>query len=142
VAIPRRIPVRFDDVFPHGAFVLGVEPANDYDKVKAGAADPQERDKDTGERVWAVKVLDADPQARSAELKVKITAPVHPVPPDAVAGTPFRPVEFTGLTVTPWVDVSRNKPRVGFALRASGMQPVTTGAASAAGRRAGTGAAA
>jgi hypothetical protein len=88
-----------------------------------------------------VKVLDADPQARTAELKVKITAPVQPVPPDAVAGTPFRPVEFTGLTVTPWVDSSRSRPRVGFALRASGMQPVTV-AAAAGGRRSGAGAAA
>ncbi len=32
MAVPRWIPVRFGDVFPHGAFVLGVEPANDFEK--------------------------------------------------------------------------------------------------------------
>jgi hypothetical protein len=47
VAIPRRIPVAFEDVFPHGAYVLGVEPVNDYAKAKAkaGLSDPQERDR-------------------------------------------------------------------------------------------------
>ena len=80
--------MQFPDVFPHGAFVLGVEPINDFEKVQAGAADPQERDKDTGERMWAVRVLDADPEARAGtmEVKVKIAAPVQPVPPAKVAG--------------------------------------------------------
>jgi len=132
MAVPMRIPVRFEDVFPHGAFVLGVEPVNDYDKARAGAADPQERDKDNGERVWAVKVMDVDPGARTAEVKVKIAAPAAPVPPEPMPGTPFRPVEFVGLTVTPWVDETRKTPRVGYALRASGMRPVSTGRRAAA----------
>lgn len=126
MAIPRRIPVRFDDIFPHGAFVLGVEASNDYERMKSGAADPQERDKDTGERVWTVKVLDADPEARSSEVKIKITAPVQPVPPDPLAGTPFRPVEFEGLTILPWVDTNGSRPKLGFALRATGMRPVSS----------------
>jgi hypothetical protein len=37
--------VAFGDVFPHGAYVLGVEPVNDYEKAKAGLSDPQERDR-------------------------------------------------------------------------------------------------
>jgi hypothetical protein len=147
VAVPRRIPVRFEDIFPHGAFVLGVEASNDYERVKAGASDTQERDKDTGERPgtrriakrcagWrTVKVLDADPEARSSEVKIKITAPVQPVPPEPVAGTPFRPVEFDGLTVIPWVDTNGQRPRLAFAMRASGMRPVAT--VPAAGRRSG-----
>ncbi|KLL09566.1 plasmid replication, integration and excision activator, partial [Protofrankia coriariae] len=36
MAVPQRIPVAFTDVFPHGAYVLGVEPVNDFDKAKAG----------------------------------------------------------------------------------------------------------
>jgi hypothetical protein len=126
MAVPTRIPVHFDDVFPAGAFVLGVEAASDYDKVKANLPDVQARDKDTGERVWVVRVLDADPAARQAEVKVKITAEVQPVPPDAMPGTLFRPVVFEGLTVTPWVDTSGSRPRQGFALRASAMQAVGT----------------
>jgi hypothetical protein len=38
-------------VFPHGAYVLGVEAVSDFDKVKAGVGDVQARDKETGERV-------------------------------------------------------------------------------------------
>lgn len=124
MAVPRRIPVRFEDVFPVGAFVLGVEAANDYDKVKANAPDPQERDPNTGERVWAVRVLDPDPAARQAELKVKVAAAVQPVLPEAMPGTPFRPVMFEGLTITPWVDTNGKFPKQGYALRAVGLRQV------------------
>ncbi|WP_239313342.1 MULTISPECIES: plasmid replication, integration and excision activator [unclassified Frankia] len=132
MAIPRWIPVAFGDVFPHGAFVLGVEAANDFEKSKAGVADAQERDKETGELLWAVRVMDADPNARagSAEVKVKIPAPVQPVPPEPVVGTALRPVEFEGLTVMPWVNRFGPTPKLGLALRAKGMRPV-----GAAGRR-------
>ncbi|WP_026239750.1 hypothetical protein [Parafrankia discariae] len=123
MAVPRRIPVRFEDVFPAGAFVLGVEAANDYEKAKAGAPDPQERDPNTGERIWTVRVLDADPAARQAELKVKVPGEVQPVLPEVLAGTPFRPVLFEGLTITPWVDKNGNFPKQAYALRASRMRP-------------------
>jgi len=126
MAVPLRIPVRFEDVFPAGAFVLGVEPVNDFEKVQAQVSDAQERDKDSGERLWAVRVLDADPAARagSAELRVKIAAPVQPVVPDVLPGTPFRPVEFEGLTLTPYVDTSRSRPRQAYSLRATALRPV------------------
>ncbi|WP_239374521.1 plasmid replication, integration and excision activator [Frankia sp. Cj5] len=139
MAVPQRIPVRFEDVFPHGAYVLGVEPVNDFDKVKAGVADAQERDKITGVLVWAVRVMDADPNARagSAEVKVKIAAAVQPVPPEPLAGTVLRPVEFDGLTVTPYVNMNGSKPRQGLALRATGLRPVgATGRRVADGRAA------
>ncbi|KLL09538.1 MULTISPECIES: hypothetical protein [Protofrankia] len=140
MAIPRRIPVAFGDVFPHGAYVLGVEAASDYEKAKAGLPDVQERDKVTGELVWVARVVDADPQARagSAEVKVKISSPVRPVPPEPMPGTPFRPVEFDGLTLTPWVRTNGDQPRQEFALRATGMRPVRA----TAGGRGSTGAAA
>ncbi|KPM54780.1 plasmid replication, integration and excision activator [Frankia sp. R43] len=124
MAVPRRIPVRFEDVFPAGAFVLGVEAANDYEKVKANAPDPQERDPNTGERVWAVRVLDPDPAARQAELKVKVAAAVQPVLPEAMPGTPFRPVLFDGLTITPWVDTNGKFPKQGYALRAVSLRAI------------------
>ena len=125
MAIPRRIPVAFGDVFPNGAYVLGVEPSNDFEKMRAGAPDPQELDKDTGLRIWAVRIMDADPTARTAELKVKIAAEVAPVPPDPIPGTPFRPVELAGVLVIPWVDTNGSRPRQMFALRASGMRPAS-----------------
>ncbi|WP_250289520.1 plasmid replication, integration and excision activator [Frankia sp. CiP1_Cm_nod1] len=134
MAVPQRIPVAFTDMFPHGAYVLGVEPVNDFDKAKAGIADAQERDKVTGELVWAVRVMDADPNARagSAEVKVKIAAGVRPVPPEPLAGTPFRPVEFDGLTLTPYVNTNGQKPRQGFSFWAAGIRPVRAGSGRAA----------
>ncbi|KPM52907.1 plasmid replication, integration and excision activator [Frankia sp. R43] len=124
MAVPMRIPVSFGDVFPHGAFVLGVEAENDFDKVRDKVPNPQVRDKDTGMLVWIVRVLDASPDLRAgqAEVKVKISAEHQPVPPEAMPGTPFRPVEFDGLTVTAYVDQSRKTPRVGFSLRAREMR--------------------
>ncbi|ONH34062.1 hypothetical protein [Protofrankia sp. BMG5.30] len=76
--------------------------------------DAQKRDKVTGELVWAVRMMDADPNARagSAEVKVKIAAAVRPVPPESLAGTPFRPVEFDGLTLAPYVNTNGAKPRL------------------------------
>ena len=49
-------------------------------------------------------MIDADPEARQRTVKVKVAAEYQPVLPDAPAGSPFVPVEFEGLTATPWVD--------------------------------------
>jgi len=127
VAVPQRIPARFEDVFPQGAYVLAVEAANDFEKVKAGLSDVQARDKTTGERVWTVRVLDVDPAARKAEVKVKMTGETPPSLPDMLPGTPFRPVVFDGLLVVPYVDTNGARPRQEFSLRASGMRPATMG---------------
>ncbi|WP_306215029.1 hypothetical protein [Actinoplanes sp. RD1] len=129
-----KIPVPWDYVAPHGALCLGVEPATDFDK--RGQDDDQMRDKETGRRVWVVKVLDLDPEAGkfggSNELKVKVVADQRPVPPmSAVPGYPPL-VEFTDVTLTPYVDSQRckgNSPkcraRQAWSVRASGMtQPV------------------
>jgi hypothetical protein len=73
--------------------------------------------------VWNVQVLDADPAARSAEVKVKVVAPVQPAAPEAVNGTPFRPVEFEGLSLTPYVrEDGGGRARVAYSLRATGMR--------------------
>src|SRR3954462_15815909 len=108
MAVPNatKVPTPFEFAFPHGCLCLGVEPATDFDK--RGQGDDQLRDKDPGERVWLVKVLDLDPEAGkfggTKEVKVKVTAPVQPVPPaPKVPGYPPE-VEFTGMTVTPWTD--------------------------------------
>ena len=92
-----KVPVPVEYVFPAGALFLGVEPATDFDK--RGQGDDQLRDKDTGERVWLVKVLDLDPEAgkfgATKEVKVKVIAPHQPVPPtSAIPGYPPA-VKFT-----------------------------------------------
>jgi hypothetical protein len=111
VPITMKVPVPFEFVFPAGCLFLGVEPATDFDK--RGQADDQVRDKETGERVWLVKVLDLDEQAGrfggTKEVKVKVIAQYQPVPPtSSVPGYPPM-VEFTDVTISPWPDTQRCK---------------------------------
>lgn len=132
MAVRTRIAVEFGEVFPRGALVLGVEPVQDFEKMQAKAADPQERDKETGERVWLVRVIDLDTENQrkgTAEVGVKITAPHQPVPPSPAPGSPLPAVEFVGLTLTPWVDSQkcsgrsdRCRSRQAYSLRAASLR--------------------
>lgn len=123
-----RFKITHADLFPHGAYLVSeVEPVRDWDKSSA-AQMVQAVDKETGLRVWAVSVLDPDPDARkdAKTVTVKLIATHQPVPPEAPAGMPFRPVEFDGLTVTPYLDDKRN--RVAYSIRATEMRAPSTGA--------------
>lgn len=129
VAINGRFRVSMGDVFPAGAFVVGeVEAVRDFEK-STKERPVQARDREYGELVWSVPVLDADESAPRGmkTVVVKISAPVQPVPPEAVevAGMKFRPVEFEGLVVTPYVDDKRN--RVAYSLRATAMHAPVRG---------------
>jgi hypothetical protein len=93
VAAEGRIPCRHEDVFPVAVLLLGVEPVNDFEKVKAKVEDPQERDRETGRRMWAASILDPSAREGRREIKVKIPAEVQPVPPNGL----MAPVEFEGL---------------------------------------------
>ena len=140
VPITMKVPVPFEYVFPAGCLFLGVEPATDFDK--RGQGDDQVRDKETGERVWLVKVLDLDPEAgrfgASKEVRIKVLAPHQPVPPTStVPGYPPA-VEFTDITLTPYTDSQRCKgtgkcrARLAWSIRAGAMtepQPVAKRAA-------------
>lgn len=120
-----RFKIAHGDLFPLGAYLVSdVEPVRDFDK-STKERPVQATDKETGLLVWSVSALDADPEARkdSKTVTVKIAAPHQPVPPEAPAGMPFRPVEFDGLTVTPYVDDKRG--RVAYSFRATGMHAPT-----------------
>jgi len=112
-----RFPVRFEEIFPSG-LVMGpdtvVSKVQDFEK--RGKADDQDIDKQTNQRVWAVRVMDLDPdlEGRSREVVIKISAPHQPVSPVGA----FQQVEFDGLTVTPWVN---DKGRMQYSIRATGM---------------------
>ncbi len=130
-----RTPFKLDhgDVFAYGALGVKIEALNDFEKVRAGVQDPQQRDKDTGERVWLFRGIDNDPDARSSEIKVKIVAPVMPpMPGEAISGTNLYPVEFEGLTVTPYVEETKSGfTRVAYSLKATGVrEPRSQGSAS------------
>jgi hypothetical protein len=126
MAVPSgyRFPVTMADLFPAGFYALGVEQAEDYD-VKTGRRTPT-RDKQRGEQfVWTVTGIDRDPLARKKEVKVKVTAPYMPdLPPEILPGSGLRLVEFTGLTVTPYVEEPKGSGRARLALsfRATGVQ--------------------
>lgn len=129
-----KVPVPSEYVFPHGALCLGVEPVKDFD---AKGADDQARDKETGQRLWQVRVLDLDPEAgrfgASKEVKVKIAADAQPVPPEATAPGYPPMVEFTGVAVTPYVNsqkrcTDRCRARLAWSVRAESMVAATAAA--------------
>jgi hypothetical protein len=127
MAMVTPVPVHFGQVFPAGAFVTGeVEPVRDYDAK--GSAPVQKRDKGTNLPMWQVSVHDADPLAKGAAkaVKVLILDERQPVPPDALPGLPFRPVEFDGMTVTPYVAEGAGRPRVAYSIRARAMHAPTS----------------
>jgi PQQ enzyme repeat len=123
MAIKSAIPMGHGDVFAHGCYGVGeVQAMRDFDRSTRDQA-VQAVDRDTGELVWTVDVVDADPEARERTVRVKVLAPVQPVPPEAMAGAPFRPVEFDGLTATPYVATTASgRGRLAWSFRATGMR--------------------
>ena len=113
------IPVEFGHVFPHGVFAAGTfEAVRDFD-ASSGDRFVQSKDKVSGLPLWSVEVIDADPEARVKTVKVKVAAQAEPALPPAPPGLPFAPVEFTGLTVTPYVNQAG---RLAYSLKAAGVR--------------------
>lgn len=116
MALQGPIPVEFAHVFPHGAFAAGgFEPMRDFD-ASSGDRFVQAKDKATGQPVWVIEVIDADPTARDKTLKVKLATVAQPALPAAPTGMPFVPVEFAGMTVTPYVNQAG---RLAYSLKAA-----------------------
>jgi len=127
-----KVPAAFEYVFPNGCLLVSVDKATDWDKRNTG--DDQARDKETGERVWIVTVMDLHNEEggfrQSKEVKVKVLAPVQPVPPSPeFPGMPPL-VAFTDMFLVPWVDSNkctgtssphRCRARQGWSIKASGM---------------------
>ncbi|WP_031158429.1 hypothetical protein [Streptosporangium roseum] len=131
MAIQGPIPVSFDQVFPHGCYIVGeVEQVKDFDASSKGRT-VYAKDKTTGEPVWQVAVMDADPTVKAGQktVSVKILSTVQPVPPAPLPGLPFVPVEFDAMTVTPYV--GQNTGRLAWSIRARAMRAPRTAAAPA-----------
>jgi hypothetical protein len=125
MAVQGPIPVEFAAVFPRGVFAAGgFEPVRDFDASKAGGRFVQSKDKQSGLPLWVVDVIDGDPAAREKTARVKIAAADQPALPAAAGGLPFVPVEFAGLTVTPYVNQAG---RLAYSLRATGIRVVRGG---------------
>jgi len=119
MALQGPIPVEFSHVFPDGVYAAGAfEPVRDFD-ASSGDRFVQSKDKASGLPLWVVEVIDADPQARTRTVKVKVAAERQPILPSSPAGSPFVPVEFAGLTVTPYVTQAG---RLAYSLKATGVR--------------------
>ncbi|HUZ55601.1 MAG TPA: plasmid replication, integration and excision activator [Streptosporangiaceae bacterium] len=119
MAVQGPIPVEFGQVFPRGVYAAGtVEAVRDFDASKGGRF-VQSKDKQSGLPLWQVDVIDADTTARDKTARIKVAAADQPVLPAAAAGMPFVPVEFTGLTVTPYVNQAG---RLAYSLKATGVR--------------------
>jgi hypothetical protein len=95
-------------------------------------------DPDTGTPIWAVDVVDADPDATKSTrtMTVKVSAKVQPVLPEADNGLPFRPVEFDRMTATAYIDENGNFSRIAWSLRAREVHEPSKGAKPATNNRA------
>ena len=128
-------PVEFGTVFPSGAYAAGgFDMIRDWDR-SSGDRIIQQADKATGLPLWVIEVINPDPETRQRTVKVKIAAPVQPVLPSPAPGSPFTPVEFDGMTTTPWVDSSRCSgdgkhkcaARLAYSLKATGVRAPSRG---------------
>jgi hypothetical protein len=135
MALQGPIPVQFGQVFPDGAYAAGgFEMVRDFDRSTPDRA-VQQADKDSGQPLWVVEVIDAQEDARQRTVKVKIAAQVQPVLPPPAAGSPFTAVEFDGMTATPYVDSSRCSgdgkhkcaARLAYSLKATGVRAPSRG---------------
>ena len=119
MALQGPIPVEFGVVFPSGAYAAGAfEPVRNFD-ASTGEKFVQSHDKTTGLPLWVIEVIDPDPQARTRAVKVKVAAQAQPVIPAGPPGSPFIPVEFTGMTVTPYVNQAG---RLAYSVKATGIR--------------------
>jgi len=134
MAIQRELTVSFDQVFPHGAWLVSaVQPVRDFKRssadvtvqevVRDGADQPVLVDGEQ-QAIWQVEVVDGDEEVtgEAKKVRVKIVSVRRPVPPAPAPGTPFRPVVLEGLTVVPWVNRDRCKVEQGKPHRCGSRQ--------------------
>jgi hypothetical protein len=136
MALTGAIGMEHGQVFPFGCYMVGeVEAKRDFDKSTRDTF-VQESDRETGLPLWQLEVIDADPEARDKAVRVVIAAQVQPVPPTETPGSPFRLVEFEGLTVRPYVaSTASGRGKLAWSFKAMGMRaPVPAGKAVGNGR--------
>lgn len=120
MAIQGPFKIDCTDLFPYGVAVCSAVTAQGDFEASTATNKVQSRDRNSGQLVWVVDVLDFDPDARERTFKVKVLADVQPVPPEVMAGTPLRPVYLEGLQMTPYIK-DGNFPKVAYSLRCTGL---------------------
>ncbi|MGH3920404.1 MAG: hypothetical protein ACRDSG_15410 [Pseudonocardiaceae bacterium] len=111
-----RFVVDFDEWFPQGLYLVGeitavMEYQSQEDKARHRPVRPRV-DEATGRPLYPGTF--ADPSAdknREKSVAVEFACAHQPVPPQAVAGLPFRPVVWEGMTVHSRAETSGQAPR-------------------------------
>jgi hypothetical protein len=104
MAVDGRTNVRHEDVFPVPVLVPvpvllpGVEPAENFDKIKAA--------REAGLRVWLVSILDPSAKQGRREIKVKVPAEYQPGPASGGDRVPGG-----GLQGGPWWLIPHHRSR-------------------------------
>ncbi|MGH3628009.1 MAG: hypothetical protein ACRDRL_11295 [Sciscionella sp.] len=122
-----RLPADFDQWYPQGLYLVGeITPVIEYQS-------PEDRSRNCPVRPRIDEVTGlplfrgtfADPAAekdREKSVTVEFACAHQPVPPELVAGVPFRPVVLEGMTVQPRAEVSGQAKWITWVVRATGMR--------------------
>jgi hypothetical protein len=129
MAAPKhvRLMADFDEWFPQGLFLVGeitavMEYQSQEDRARNRPVRPR-IDEMTGLPLY--RGTFADPAAdkeREKSLSVEFACAHQPVPPEAIAGLPFRPVVLEGMTVAPRAETSGQAKWITWTIRATGMR--------------------
>jgi len=121
-----RLSVNFEEWFPQGLYLVGeIQPVTEYQ-----SAEDKARNRPVRPRIDEVSGLPlfrgtfADPSAekdREKSITVEFACAHQPVPPEAVAGMPFRSVVLEGMTVAPRAEASGQAKWITWVIRATGM---------------------
>jgi hypothetical protein len=121
-----RFVVDFDEWFPRGLYLVGeiaavTEYQSQEDKARNRPVRPRV-DEVTGRPLF--RGTFADPSAdkdREKSVTVEFACVHQPVPPETVAGLPFRAVVLEGMTVAPRAEASGQAKWITWTIRATGM---------------------
>jgi hypothetical protein len=137
MAAPKnvRLKVEFDEWFSQGLFLVGeITAVMEYQSQEDRARNRPVRPRiDEGSGLPLFRGTFADPAAekeRDKSVTVEFACAYQPVPPEAVAGLPFRPVVLEEMTVAPRAEVSGQAKWITWTIRATGMRSPDTASAS------------
>lgn len=122
-----RLKAEFDEWFPQGLFLVGeitavMEYQSQEDRARNRPVRPR-IDEVTGLPLFRGKFADpAAEKERDKSVTVEFACAHQPVPPEAVAGLPFRPVVLDGMTMAPRAEASGQAKWITWTIRATGMR--------------------
>jgi hypothetical protein len=140
MAAPKniRLKAEFDEWFPQGLFLVGeITAVMEYQSQEDRARNRPVRPRiDEASGLPLFRGTFADPAAdkeRDKSVTVEFACAYQPVPPEAVAGLPFRPVVLDEMTVAPRAEVSGQAKWITWTIRATGMRSPGAASTSATG---------